>query len=75
MKKLLASADQFLQESDWRDLTLVKFCLCAIGIMIGLCVPKENKKYPFICAGVIFIITYIPLMVKLIKIIIRQYTD
>lgn len=68
MKKLFVCADQYVKESDWKDLALVKFCLCAVGIMIGLMVPKEKKKYPFIIALTVFVITYIPLMVKFIRI-------
>ncbi|MBS6196627.1 MAG: permease of phosphate ABC transporter [Clostridiales bacterium] len=68
MKKVFACADQYLRESDWKDLAMVKFCLCAMGIMIGLCVPKEKKKYPFVAAGIVFVVTYIPLMAKYIKI-------
>lgn len=71
MKKLFTCADQYLQESDWKDLTLIKFCLCAMGIMIGLSVPKEKKKVPFIIAGIVFVITYIPLMIKFGKIVVE----
>ena len=71
MNKLFECANQYLKESDWKDLALVKFCLCAIGIMIGLSVPKEKKKYPFILAGIIFVATYIPLMMKFGKIVVK----
>lgn len=66
MKKWLACVNEYQKECDWKDLTLIKFCLCAAGVMIGLCVPKKQKKYPFIIAAVIFIATYIPLMIKFI---------
>lgn len=64
MKKLFKCTDLYIKESNWKDLALVKFCLCAIGVMIGLSIPKEKKKYPFLLAGLIFLSTYIPLMVK-----------
>lgn len=72
MKELFACADQYVQESDWKDLALLKFCLCAIGVMIGLCIPKEKKKVPLILAAAVFVITYIPLMIKFIKIIMER---
>lgn len=74
MKKLFACADQYLKESDWKDLSLVKFCLCAIGVIIGLAVPKGKKKYPLIIALTVFVVTYIPLMIKFIRIAVR-YSD
>lgn len=67
MKKLLACANQYVKESDWKDLALLKFCLCAVGIMIGLSIPKEKKKFPFLAAGSVFVVTYIPLMMKFVK--------
>lgn len=75
MKKLFKCADQYLQESDWKDLALIKFCLCAIGIMIGLCVPKEKKKYPFLAAAAVFVVTYIPLMAKFGRIVVRSVRE
>ena len=43
MKKLFESADLYLQSATWKDLTLVKFCLAAIGILIGLQVRKSGR--------------------------------
>ena len=67
--KLFYYANEFLKRSDWKDLALVKICLCSIGILIGLCVPKEKKrpvKY-FALAGML--LTYIPLMEKFFRVI------
>lgn len=66
MKKWLECVNEYQKECDWKDLALIKFCLCAAGVMIGLCVPKKKKKYPFIIAAVIFVAAYIPLMIKFI---------
>lgn len=71
MKKLFQCADAYLEKSDWKDLALVKFCLCAIGVMIGLSVPKEKKKYPFLAAGIVFVATCIPAMAKFGKIAVQ----
>ena len=72
MKELFACADQYVQESDWKDLALVKFCLCATGVMIGLCIPKEKKKVPLLIACAVFTVTYITLMTKFLRIILRK---
>ena len=36
MKRLFELGNQYVRECDWKDLALVKFCLCAVGIMIGI---------------------------------------
>lgn len=68
MKKLFTCANRYIQECDWKDLAMLKFCLCAIGVMIGLCIPKEKKKCPLIAASIVFTATYIPLMMKFGKV-------
>ena len=57
MKFLFRSADEYLRQSDWRDLALIKICLFAIGVMAAV-----------IAAASVFTATYIPLMTKYIKI-------
>ena len=66
MKKLFEYANQYVQESDWKDMALLKFCLCAMGVMIGV----AKKPALGIAAGV-FTVTYIPLMSKFLNIIVR----
>lgn len=46
MKCLFSCANQYVKESDWKDFALVKLCLCAIGVMIGLAVPKRKRRCP-----------------------------
>lgn len=68
MKNLFSYADQFIKESNWKDLALIKFCLCAMGVLWGMALPKKAHKPVTIVAVCIFIGTYIPLMAKLFKI-------
>lgn len=75
MKKLFAYANQYVQESDWRDMALLKFCLCAMGVMIGVFIPKEHKKKAIGIAAGVFVVTYIPLMGKFLHVILRDYLD
>lgn len=57
--------NRYLKESDWKDLALVKFCLCAMGIIIGTQLPKRHKDTAACIAAGVFTATYIPLMAKL----------
>jgi len=75
MSKLINSANEFIKQCQWTDIALLKFCLCALGIMIGLGVSKNKKKPVFITAFAVFIITYIPLMAKYLLVVKRYFTD
>lgn len=68
MKKICAYANEFVKQSDWKDLALIKFCLCAVGIMLGMALPKKVHKPVTFIVVVVFIATYIPLMLKLLDI-------
>lgn len=69
MNTLISWSEKYIKEADWKDLTLIKFCLCGAGVLIGCALPEKAKKPAiFISAGV-FAATYIPLMIKLLKII------
>lgn len=64
MKKFLELGNRYAAKSDWKDFALTKFCLCAMGVLIGVHVPVKQKKCAGILAGVVFLATYIPLMSK-----------
>ena len=72
MKRLFAGADEFLRESDWRDLALVKFCLFSIGLLAGLQVTERRRQSVRIAALAVFLLTYIPLMTKFLRILIGK---
>ena len=69
MKFLFDSADAYLRQSDWRDFALIKFCLFSMGVIAVIALPPKAKKPAIITAAVVFISTYIPLMVKYGKIV------
>ena len=72
MKKLFQYANGYLRECDWKDIGLVKLCLCAVGVMIGLGIPKKQQKPAFFAAAGVFFSTYIPLMIRFVRSVIRQ---
>lgn len=75
MKKLLSYGDAFIKQSNWKDLALIKFCLCAIGILWGLALPKKARKPAAMSAMFVFIATYIPLMLKFFSIVKQEQLD
>ena len=42
MKKLFGYADKYVKQSDWKDLAMIKFCLAAMGVLIGISLPVKN---------------------------------
>ena len=64
MRKLFSAADAYIAKMNWKDLALVKLCLCAAGVMLGLAAPKKLRKWAALGAVVIFVTTYIPIMLK-----------
>ena len=68
MRKLLELGNRYAANSSWVDFALVKFCLCSIGVMIGLNIPAKNRKYAVSAAGLVFAMTYFPLMKKVFAI-------
>lgn len=72
MKKIFEYANVYAQKCSWKDFALLKICLCALGIMIGLSIPKDKKKTSLIAASAVFTASYIPLMTKFLRIIAQE---
>ncbi len=72
MKNLFDAADQYAKESGWKDLALLKCCLCAMGIVIGASVPAKHKAVLTGIAAGAFAATYIPLMTKFAGIVLQK---
>lgn len=69
MKKLLKLADRYLAESDWKTISILKFCLFSMGLLCGMSVREKDKTPARIAAGTVFLACYIPLMAKLFHVI------
>lgn len=72
MKCLFSCADEYLHKCNWRDMAMLKFCLFSMGILAGMQVAGKEKKKVGIAASVIFVLTYIPLMTKFLKIVAEK---
>lgn len=72
MEKVFEYANEYVRRCNWKDMALLKVCLCAVGVMIGLSIPENKKKCPFAAAGIIFAVSYIPLMAKFIKTMMQE---
>ena len=75
MEKILRLANDYIREMDWKDITLVKFCLLSLGIALGTLVAPKNKKTVFFIALVVFLASYIPCMIKLVQFYLENNED
>ena len=66
VKRTLEATDDYAKQSTWMDFALIKACLCALGVMIGISVPKESRKPVFGVAAVTYAVTYVAIMAKLL---------
>lgn len=69
---LLSRADDFAAHSTWRDFALVKFCLCALGLLIGLSLPRRARKLSGLLAGLVFAGTWLALMGRFLPWLLRE---
>ena len=44
MKSLILLANRYIQESDWKVIALLKFCLLAMGVLMGLGLAATRAK-------------------------------
>ncbi len=72
MKFLLSCADEYLNRCTWKDMALLKFCLFSMGLLAGMQVLKKNKKRVRMAASIVFVLTYIPLMMKVLEVVMDK---
>lgn len=72
MKKLIELGNLMAKNSTWKDFALIKLCLCAMGLIIGVLLPGRAKQVALIIAVLIFIATYIPLMYRFFQIVKKE---
>lgn len=68
MKKLMDIGTVYLSRCELKDMAFLKLCVCALGVMLGLSVPAKHKKCYFMWAALVFMITLVPLMLKMMAV-------
>ena len=67
MKDWLNYADEYIKECDWKDMALIKICLFSLDILVGTLLPRRKKKCILITSSLIYVASYIPIMIKFVK--------
>lgn len=64
MNQLTDAADRYLKDCTWKDISILKICLIALGVLLGIAVPARKKKASAWVASLVFVAAYVPLMAK-----------
>ena len=64
MNRLTDAANRYLKDCDWKDISILKVCLIALGVLLGIAVPARKKKASAWPASLVFLAAYVPLMAK-----------
>ena len=67
MKEIFTCANGYIQARDWKMIAFLKFCLASGGLLLGLLLPPKHRKPALIIGIVVFLATYIPLMIDFIR--------
>ena len=69
VKRAFEASDDYAKQSGWMDFALIKTCLCALGVMIGISVPPKSRKPVFGLAAVTYALTYVAIMAKFLPVL------
>ena len=70
MKNLIAAGNLYLKKMELTDVALLKLCVGALGVLIGLGAAKKHKRGAGLLAGLVFCVTYVPLMGRFLRAIV-----
>ncbi len=68
-KELFEAADRYVRSSDWKLIAVLKFCLVSLGIMVGIRIPKKNRKIALPVSFCVFLVSYFFLMARFYRVL------
>ena len=72
MNRLTEAADRYLRDCTWKDISILKFCLIALGVLLGIAVPARRTRASAWAAALVFAATYVPLMGKFLPYLLGE---
>ncbi len=75
MKKMIACADDYIKNSNLAIIGMLKVCAVSLGMFLGMQIPKKYKLKAGIATAIVFVVTYISLLVTFIKSAIKFYKE
>ena len=74
MNKWFSYANEYVKQSDWKDFACQTLACALRGLMIGISLTKKAKKLAAFGAMAVFIATYLPLIIKFLRIVTAGQT-
>ena len=75
MKRYLNAVNDLAHEMDWVDVTLLKLATASAGALIGLSIPKKNRRLAAMGAATLCAAFSVPLVAKFIPHLGRALTE
>lgn len=72
MNRLTDAAERYLKDCTWKDISILKICLIALGVLLGIAVPARKKKATAWAASLVFVAAYVPLMAKFLPYLLGE---
>ena len=69
---MLEAVNRCLKDCTWKDMALLKACVCAIGVLTGLMMPSRKKWIVAWIASLAFVASYVPLMGKFLPYLLGE---
>lgn len=71
MKKIFDAADQYCKEGNWKTIAMLKICVLAMGVLVGMSLSEKSKNIirPICC--VVYGGSMIPLLKRYFDILKR----
>ena len=69
IEQVMDTANTYIKDSDWTDLALIKFCMLAIGVIIGATVCGKKKVPVIVISSIVFVVTLIPILIRFLPIL------
>lgn len=71
MKKLIAAGNLYLKQINLADIALLKLCVGALGVLVGLKAARRHRRGVGVAAALVFLVTYVPLMGRFLTSLVR----
>ncbi len=68
MKKLFDFGNRYARQSTWKDFALTKLCLFSLGLLVGIWIAEDYRKIAIGIAACVFIVTYILLIIQMVRV-------
>ena len=72
MKNPLEAAEDYTKQAGWRDLAELKCCMCALGLLLGLAVPRRCAPARLFAPAALFAAACIPQAAKFPALAVRR---